>query len=115
MRPRAVEAAVLLATLALLAAAPAPRSGTGVKLRTPTGPFTITAEYAEGALTGVMQYRGNVRLVSKTLEIRGDHMQLRQPAKGEFEADVTGSPARLNHSGDKDLPAVSARASAIHY
>ena len=87
-------------------------SGSKVKLK---GPFTITAQYSEGAVTGVTQFRGNVKLVSQDLEIRGDKLELRQTGKGQYEAHVTGSPAQMNHKGENGAPPVTARASEVHY
>jgi len=132
MRRRLAEVALLAAGLAVVAAAapgevrapspgpkagpaasPAPGgSGSRVRLK---GPFTITAQYSEGAVTGVTLFRGNVKLVSQDLEIRGDKLELRQTGKGQYEAHVTGSPAQMNHNRENGAPPISARASVMHY
>jgi lipopolysaccharide export system protein LptA len=70
------------------------------------GPIKITAERAELERRESALYRGNVKLVSAELELTGDRLELRQPAKGQYEATLTGRPARLKHKGVEDTPPV---------
>jgi lipopolysaccharide export system protein LptA len=114
---RRASCALLLALAPVLAAqsppnVAAPRGGTELRLR---GPIKITAERAELEKREMALYRGNVRLTSPELTLTGERLELRQPAKGQFEAKVDGRPARLTHKGEGDIPAVSASAAQIHY
>lgn len=86
----------------------------------PTGPVTLTADSAEWVQGGEMQYQGNVSLQSDTLQLRGDRMTVTQSADGQFQAQVLGAPARLDHAGSpaaQGLAAqpVSAEAGRIDY
>jgi lipopolysaccharide export system protein LptA len=107
---RRASALVLIcaAVTPLGAAKPAP----DVRL---TGPIKITAERAELERREYAVYRGRVKLVSQDLVLTGDRLELRQPAKGQFEARLTGAPARLDHPGDAKGPPVSASAAQIVY
>lgn len=80
-----------------------------------SGPIKITAERAELERREYALYRGRVKLVSQDMVLTGDRLELRQPAKGQFEARLTGSPARLDHPGDAKGPPVSASAAQIVY
>jgi lipopolysaccharide export system protein LptA len=115
---RTAELLFMLAGLGLIAAGapndPGTRHG-GDRVRNLKGPFTITAEYSEGGISGVMKFRGNVRMVSQDLEIRGDKLDLKQVAKGQYEANVAGSPAQMNHKGENGVPPVTARANEVRY
>lgn len=97
---------VLAATLVSLAAAAETR------LR---GPIKITSQRAELEHREYALYRGNVRLVSEDIVLTGERLELRQPGKGQFEARLTGAPARLNHPGNDRGPPVSASAAQIVY
>ncbi|WP_169577445.1 lipopolysaccharide transport periplasmic protein LptA [Sinimarinibacterium sp. CAU 1509] len=86
----------------------------------PTGPVTLTADRAEWVQGGTAQYSGNVSLSSENLQLRGSSMTVIQGAGNNFEAHITGSPARLNHrgtAGAEGLTAqpVSAQAQQIDY
>jgi lipopolysaccharide export system protein LptA len=96
------------------AAAPAPPKPEA-RLELPRGPVKITAERADLERREVALYRGNVRLTSADLELSGDRLELRQPARGVFTAVLTGKPARLRHKGAEDLPPVAASAGRIVY
>jgi len=115
--------AILLALAAVVplaaaqTAAPAkakPRAGATVPAR-PRGPIRITAERAELEHRDYALYRGSVRLVSEGMVLTGDRLELRQPGKGQYEARLTGTPARLDHAGDARAPPVSASAERIVY
>lgn len=120
-RNRAAEAALLL-VLGLvtgLAGAQQKRE-TNVDALRPTGPVTVTADRAEWEQNGAMVYTGNVLLSSDTLKLKGDRLELRQLAGGQFTASVTGNPARLDHPGLKEKngqagPPVSAEARTLNY
>lgn len=83
----------------------------------PSGPITITAKSGEWQ-DGVMIYSGDVLMKSKTLELRGARLELRQPGgnRAPYEITLTGEPATLMHAGETpaELP-VEARASRIVY
>lgn len=83
----------------------------------PSGPITITAKSGEWQ-DGVMIYSGDVLMKSKTLELRGARLELRQPGgnRAPYEITLTGEPATLLHAGETpaELP-VEARASRIVY
>lgn len=120
-RNRAAEAALLL-VLGLatgLAAAQQKRENNVDALR-PTGPVTVTADRAEWEQNGAMVYTGNVLMSSDTLRLKGDRLELRQLEGGQFTANVTGKPARLDHPGLKEKngeagPPVSAEARTLNY
>lgn len=75
----------------------------------PTGPVTVTADHAEVEQNGPMRYTGNVALDSNTLKLRGDTLELKQFADGQFEARVDGKPARLDHAGDPSATGTAAQ------
>lgn len=83
----------------------------------PSGPITITAKSGEWQ-DGVMIYSGDVLMKSKTLELRGARLELRQPGgnRAPYEITLTGEPATLMHASEipTELP-VEARASRIVY
>src|SRR5689334_13275165 len=79
------------------------------------GPIKITAERAELERREYALYRGHVRLTSADMVLTGDRLELRQPARGQYEARLTGAPARLDHAGDDKNPPVSASATQIVY
>jgi lipopolysaccharide transport protein LptA len=79
------------------------------------GPIRISAERAELEHRDYALYRGSVRLVSEGMVLTGDRLELRQPGKGQYEARLTGTPARLDHAGDAQAPPVSASAERIVY
>lgn len=110
MRPRA-------SLLALLFAVPVVAAQTAPKAPEPRmrGPVKITAERADLEQREVALYRGNVKLTSSEIELAGDRLELRQPAKGQFQAKLTGKPATLRHKAAGDAPAVDARAGQIDY
>jgi lipopolysaccharide export system protein LptA len=117
------RAARLLAGLGLGAAAAiaaAQDRDPAVDSLRPTGPVTVTADRAEWEQNGAMVYSGKVALSSDTLKLKGDRLELRQHPGGQFEAQVTGNPARLDHPGLKDRrgepgPPVSAEARTLSY
>jgi lipopolysaccharide transport protein LptA len=119
MYRRVSAVALALAAFASLASAAAAQtqksarsSGQTVHL---TGPIKITAQRAELERREYALYRGRVKLVSQDMVLTGDRLELRQPGKGQFEARLTGAPARLEHRGDAKGPPVSASASQIVY
>jgi lipopolysaccharide transport protein LptA len=122
-RVSAVLAAALLALLATAAASQGPARATPVsapKAGAPAatrvrGPIKITAERAELERREYALYRGRVKLVSEDMVLTGDRLELRQPARGEFEARLTGAPARLDHPGNAKGPPVTASAAQIVY
>lgn len=82
----------------------------------PKGPIKVTSQRADIDEQGkLMLYRGNVRLVSGQLELKGERLELRQPQPGQFEAHVSGNPARLYQEGVNKSPPLSASAGAIVY
>jgi lipopolysaccharide export system protein LptA len=120
-RSPAAKAVVLLALgLATGLAAAQQKRETAVDALRPTGPVTVTADRAEWEQNGAMVYSGNVQLSSDTLKLKGDRLELRQLADGQFTASVTGKPARLDHPGLKEKngqagPPVSAEARTLNY
>lgn len=82
----------------------------------PKGPIKVTSQRADIDEQGkVMLYRGNVRMVSGPLELKGERLELRQPQPGQFDAQVSGKPARVVHQGQSNVLPVSASASVIVY
>lgn len=82
-----------------------------------SGPVTITAKTGEWQ-DGVMIYTGDVVMISKTLELRGARMELRQAGgkKAPFEITLTGSPATMKHLGSTAQdPEVNGRGSKLVY
>ncbi|HEX4895255.1 MAG TPA: LptA/OstA family protein [Solimonas sp.] len=118
MSHRAELAAIvlLLATAAQAAGEPA----RGKVTTRPTGPVTVTADRAEWEQGGPMRYLGHVALSSETLQLKGDSLDLKQLANGDFDARVAGGPATLDHAGTPGATgpaaqAVSARARQMNY
>ncbi|MBI3171589.1 MAG: lipopolysaccharide transport periplasmic protein LptA [Hydrocarboniphaga effusa] len=94
----------------------AAQAETGGAFALPKGPIKVTSQRADIDEQGkLMLYRGNVRLVSGTLELKGERLELRQPAPGQFEALLLGKPARLVQQGQNHAPSVSASATEIVY
>jgi lipopolysaccharide export system protein LptA len=67
-----------------------------------------------------MKYSGNVSMTSDTLVARGDTMEVRQSADGQFEAWIHGQPATLDHAADPQASGAAAKplhaeAKEIHY
>ncbi|MGQ0587594.1 MAG: LptA/OstA family protein, partial [Gammaproteobacteria bacterium] len=89
-----------------------PGTTTATRLK---GPIKITAERAELERREYALYRGSVRLESSDMVMTGDRLELRQPGRGEFEARLTGAPARLDHPGNEKNPALTASAAQIVY
>lgn len=119
MRLRA-ELALLLALVSTVSlAAPAPGKvedkKAAAKASVTSGPIKITAARAELDQREVALYQGDVKLTSNELTLAGDKLELRQPSRGQFEAKLTGKPAKLTHAATAIAPAMSASASEIHY
>jgi lipopolysaccharide export system protein LptA len=104
-----------LVSLAAAAAVQAQKPARAAPAARLTGPLKITAERAELERREYALYRGRVRLVSQDMVLTGDRLELRQPDKGQFEARLTGAPARLDHAGDAKSPPLSASAAQIVY
>lgn len=82
----------------------------------PTGPVTLTSDKAELVQGNSAVYTGNVVLSSDTLKLEGDRVELKQYAGGQYEAKITGGPAKMNHAGNgAENPPVSARAKTLNY
>ena len=92
MSARILLIGVLLAALGMVDAAA--QSGLAMN-----GPVTVTADRAEFDKSGTMIYLGSVVLSSDTLRLSGDRLVLQQFEGGQYEARITGSPARLEHAG----------------
>lgn len=108
---------VLLAFWALCGAgAPAGATAGPAQESVLKGPIKVTARHAEFDERGKrMLYRGDVKLVSAGLELRGERLELTQSGQGLYRARITGAPARLVHAGDGESPPLSARAQEIVY
>jgi lipopolysaccharide export system protein LptA len=68
-----------------------------------SGPINITAKSGEWH-NDVMIYTGDVVVTSKTLELHGDRMELRQLGTGRkapYEITLTGNPATMKHLGEQ--------------
>jgi lipopolysaccharide export system protein LptA len=110
-----VPALALFATLAgpaMAQAEPAKSSKQRV-----SGPITITAKTGEWR-EGVMIYTGDVLMVSKTLELRGARLELRQTGgkKSPYEIILNGSPSTMKHMGENPGdPVVNGRSSKMTY
>lgn len=88
--------AALLFAGALFPATAADNAAKGV-----SGPINITAKNGEWH-NDVMIYTGDVVMTSKTLELHGDRMELRQLGNGRkapYEITLTGNPATMKHLG----------------
>jgi lipopolysaccharide export system protein LptA len=114
---RRLAAALLLAAGAAGAAAPLLPPADALR---PNGPVTVTADRAEWQKGGTMVYSGNVSLLSDTLSLKGDHLELRQKEQGQYEAIINGTPARLDHPGGpaadgSEAPPVSAEAKTLFF
>ena len=83
----------------------------------PTGPVTLTSDKAELVQGNSAVYTGNVVLSSTTrLKLEGDRVELKQYAGGQYEAKITGGPAKMNHVGNgPENPPVSAHARTLNY
>ncbi len=82
------------------------------------GPLEISADRAELARSGVMQYSGNVELTTATLRVTGDALRLERDSDGAIRVAVEGAPATLNHEATgegEDTQAVDAQAERIQY
>lgn len=82
-----------------------------------SGPVTITAKTGEWQ-DGMMIYTGDVVMLSRTLELRGARLELRQDAgkKSPYQIIITGSPATMKHMGDTpQAPVVNGRSSKMVY
>lgn len=101
---RRAELRIAVLGLALLAGLAQAQDKQDAELLRPTGPVTLTADRAEWVQGGAMEYEGNVTLQSGTLTLRGSRMTVSQSADGEFDAQITGAPARLKHLGAADAP-----------
>ena len=125
---RASLESLLLASALLLSGAPSAsaqdasptresRPRAAERLR-PVGPVTVTATSVDWAKNGMMIYTGDVVMISKTLELRGARMELRQAGgkKAPFEITLTGSPATMKHLGaTAQDPEVNGRGSKLVY
>lgn len=96
------------AALALLAASAGAQSSSADTLR-PTGPVTLTADRGEWVESGEMLYEGNVTLQSDSLKLAGTRMTVVQLADGQFQAQILGSPARLDHAGRAGASGIAAQ------
>jgi lipopolysaccharide transport protein LptA len=82
----------------------------------PKGPVEITADRTEAVEGTTAIYSGHVNLVSDTLKLDGDRLELKQSADHSFAAKVTGAPAHMSHAGSgTDNPAMSAHAKTLNY
>lgn len=107
-------AALLLACSTAAIAAPQSSSKTPTRI---SGPITITAKNGEWQ-DGMMIYTGDVVMLSKSLELRGARLEMRQPGgrKSHYEIVITGSPATMRHQGETAQdPLVTGRASKMLY
>ncbi|HVT37069.1 MAG TPA: lipopolysaccharide transport periplasmic protein LptA [Nevskiaceae bacterium] len=118
-RARELSALVLGGWIACAAAAD-DKTQRAVDALRPTGPVTVTADHAQFEQGGAMLYVGHVQLVSDTLTLSGDKLELHQFPGNQFEAQITGAPAHLQHAGETNdkgetLPPITAQASTLHY
>lgn len=99
---RTLKLALLLLPLCCTTAQAASSTpGKNENLR-PKGPVTVTADRAELDKTGVMIYIGNVLLVTDTLQLKGDRLELRQFPNDQYEAKLKGTLAHMEQSGEID-------------
>lgn len=125
MHPRASALALALASVVVAAQDPKPAARTPappparVEAAAPElrlrGPIKITAERADLENRESALYRGNVKLTSAELEMTGDRLELKQPAKGQYQARLSGRPARLRHKAEPEAQPVTASAQQIEY
>lgn len=118
MHPRASVALLLGMTALVATAAPDKKTQAVIareKAAVTQGPIKISAERAELEQREVALYQGNVKLTSDALTLTGERLELRQPAKGQFEARLTGRPAKLVHAAVGDVPPMAATAGEIFY
>lgn len=82
----------------------------------PKGPVEITADRTDAVEGMTAIYSGHVNLVSDTLHLDGDRLELKQHADHAFEARVTGSPAHMSHAGTgPENPPMAAHARTLNY
>jgi lipopolysaccharide export system protein LptA len=82
----------------------------------PHGPIEITADRTDATEGTSAIYSGHVNLVSDTLKLDGDRLELRQYPDHQFEAKITGAPAHMSHAGaGSDNPSMAARARTLNY
>jgi lipopolysaccharide export system protein LptA len=105
---RRIGSPLACTALAMLAWAAAAQSPDADALR-PTGPVTLTADRGEWVESGEMIYEGNVTLQSDTLKLAGARMTVTQLADGQFQAQILGSPARLDHAGRAGASGIAAQ------
>lgn len=82
------------------------------------GPLEISADRAELARSGIMQYSGDVELTSDTLRVTGENLRLERADDGAIQVLVEGGPASLRHepTGEgEDTQPVDAQAQRIGY
>ena len=66
----------------------------------PSGPVTLTSDKAELVQGNSAVYTGNVVMSSDTLKLEGDRVELKQYAGGQYEAKITGGPAKTEDAGN---------------
>lgn len=136
MRRAAELAALMLALCAGAAPAADAKAARNAAALTPKGPITVDADHAQFEQGGAMLYTGHVVLCMRsaaaagaskgcdvttdTLKLSGDRLELHQFPGNQFEANITGAPAHLEHAGEIDekgetLPPVTAQANVLHY
>ena len=82
----------------------------------PSGPVTITADHAELVQGNYAVYTGKVTVLSNTMTMNGDRLELTQSKDGQYVAKITGDPAHLVHNaGGADNPQVTAHAQTLDY
>lgn len=86
----------------------------------PTGPVTVKADSAEWVQNNQMKYTGHVSMMSDTMTVHGDTMEVHQSPNGQFEAWIHGKPATLDHAADPNADGAAAKplhaeATEIHY
>ncbi|MBI2382795.1 MAG: lipopolysaccharide transport periplasmic protein LptA [Gammaproteobacteria bacterium] len=106
---------LLEALLALGALSALPGQAQAPPAAIPQGPVTVDANRAEWQQGGAMIYTGNVVMRSADLEMRGERLELKQLPAGEFEARLSGAPARLLQAGTDAAPPVVAQAQELFY
>lgn len=82
------------------------------------GPLEISADRAELARSGIMEYSGNVELNSENLRVTGETLRLEREADGAIRVAVEGGPASLHHEPTgqgEDTRPVDAQAQRIQY